>query len=320
MSVGAVTRLSRLLAMVPWLLQRQGVPVSEAARHFGISESTLIKDLELLFVCGTPGHMPDDLIEADWESGKIYLGNADAIARPLRLALDEAIALLVGLHTLADVPGLHDREALERAIAKLSAATGEAADAARGVRVDLTAGASTSTLEAFRLALAQRRRLRMTYVVPSRDETTHRDVDPLRLLSVQGRWYLEGWCYRAEAIRRFRTDRVVDVTVLEVAASPPAQAWDRSSTDDLFTPSDEDVLVTLDLSPAAHWVADYYVVDSLEERPDGVWRVRLRAASPDWVPRLVLRTGGHARVVAPADLAENTVALARRALSAYAGL
>ena len=42
-------------------------------------------DLELLFVCGTPGHMPDDLIEAEWEGGRVFLGNADTIARPLRL-------------------------------------------------------------------------------------------------------------------------------------------------------------------------------------------------------------------------------------------
>ena len=78
-------------------------------RHFGISETQLVKDLELLFVCGTPGHMPDDLIEADWESGQVFLGNADPIARPLRLAVDEAVALLAGLRTLAQVPGLHER-------------------------------------------------------------------------------------------------------------------------------------------------------------------------------------------------------------------
>ena len=62
-------------------------------------------DLELLFVCGTPGHMPDDLIEAEWEGGRVYLGNADTIARPLRLGVDEALALIVGLRALAAVPG-----------------------------------------------------------------------------------------------------------------------------------------------------------------------------------------------------------------------
>ena len=67
-----------------------------------ITSEQLVKDLELLFVCGTPGHLPDDLIEAEWESGEVYLDNADTISRPLRLAPDEAVALLVGLRTLAE--------------------------------------------------------------------------------------------------------------------------------------------------------------------------------------------------------------------------
>ena len=127
MSPGATDRLSRLLAMVPYLAQRQGIPLAEAAAEFGITEKQLVKDLELLFVCGTPGHMPDDLIEAEWDDGHVYLNNVDAIARPLRLGVDEALALLVGLRALADVPGLHDRDALERTLAKLEAAAGERA-------------------------------------------------------------------------------------------------------------------------------------------------------------------------------------------------
>lgn len=111
MSGGATERLSRLLAMVPYLLARQGIPLAEAAAQFGISERQLVKDLELLFVCGTPGHMPDDLIEAEWDTGHVYLGNADAIARPLRLGVDEALALIVGLRTLGEVPGL-DRKSV----------------------------------------------------------------------------------------------------------------------------------------------------------------------------------------------------------------
>ncbi|GMA84775.1 hypothetical protein GCM10025868_00250 [Angustibacter aerolatus] len=37
-SESATERLSRLLAMVPWLLSHQGVPVAQAAREFGVPE------------------------------------------------------------------------------------------------------------------------------------------------------------------------------------------------------------------------------------------------------------------------------------------
>lgn len=318
MSVGATQRLSRLLAMVPWLLQRQGVPLGEAARHFEISEAQLVKDLELLFVCGTPGHLPDDLIEADWESGRVYLANADEISRPLRLGVDEAVTLLVGLRTLAQVPGLHDRDVVESVMTKLSAAAGDAADAAGSLSVDLTRGAQEQALGAARDALARHRRLHLQYLVPSRDETTERDVDPMRLLVVQARWYLEGWCHRAEAVRLFRLDRVVTIDILDVDGTPPAEAVSRDAGEDLFTPSPDDVVVVLDLAPFARWVVDYYPVEPVEERADGWLRVRLRTADPGWVPRLALRLGGGARVITPAAVAERTAAAADAALAAYA--
>ena len=47
MSGGATERLSRLLAMVPYLVSRQGIPIGEAAREFGITQQQLVKDLEL---------------------------------------------------------------------------------------------------------------------------------------------------------------------------------------------------------------------------------------------------------------------------------
>ncbi len=316
---GAADRLSRLLAMVPYLLARQGIALDEAATHFGISTDELVADLELLFVCGTPGHMPDDLIEAEWESGRVYLGNADAISRPLRLGLDEALALLVGLRTLAAVPGAGDREALEGALAKLAEATGDAAGAATAVSVDLTvdAGGSERALVAAREALAGRRRLRLRYLVAARDEATDRDVDPMRLTALDGRWYLEAWCHRAEDVRLFRMDRVLDARVLDVDGTPPDCAVGRDLDDALFTPGEQDLLVVLDLAPRAAWVAEHYPTEAVERDGDGDGlRVRLRTADPGWLQRLVLSLGGAARVAEPGWLADQVAAAAVAALQA----
>ncbi|PPK94701.1 proteasome accessory factor C [Kineococcus xinjiangensis] len=322
-------RLSRLLAMVPYLLRHPGLPLAEAAAHFEIGEDELVRDLELLFVCGTPGHLPDDLIEAEWESGKVYIGNAEAIDRPLRLAVDEAVALLVGLRTLAEVPGLHDRDALDGALAKLSAAAGDAARAAQSLAVDVRVddtdpGAAEQILATCRAALREHRRLRLRYLVPSRDESTEREVDPMRLLTVSGRWYLEGWCHRSEGVRLFRLDRIEAAEVLDADGTPPAQAVSRDLAEDLFRPSPDDVVVTLDLARQARWVVEYYPTESVEPAPPGEWapaelRVRLRAADTRWVRRLLLRLGDGARVVDPPGLAESVKDAAHAALVAYGG-
>ena len=318
MSESATERLSRLLAMVPWLLSHQGVPLEEAAAEFAVPVRQLVKDLELLFVCGLPGHLPDDLIEADWEGGYVYVGNAEAISRPLRLGVDEALALIVGLRTLLDVPGLDDRDAVSRALAKLEAAAGSAGEPAGSVRVDLDpSSVDAHVLETCEDALRRRRRLHLHYLVPHRDETTERDVDPMRLLHVDGRWYLEGWCHRAEGVRLFRLDRIVAIDVLDVDGTPPPTAHGRDLDAGLFAGGPDDHVVTLALRPAARWVADYYPMEDVVEDGEGGLRVRLRTGDVAWLRQLVLRLAGNGRVLDPPELARDVHQAAGEALAAY---
>ena len=222
--------------MVPWLLNRQGIDVQQAADDLGVSVAQLEADLNLLFLCGY-GQMPDELIEADWEGGKVFVGNADTIARPLRLGVDEAVTLMVGLRSLREVPGIAARDAVDRALAKLEDAAGSAAAPPSRVRAELADGASAELLARARQAIADHRRVHLRYLVPARDESTERDVDPMRVVGLDGRWYLEGWCHRAEDTRMFRMDRVEELTVLDVDGTPPAQARERDLSEGTFRPA-----------------------------------------------------------------------------------
>src|ERR1700727_632866 len=118
-------------------------------------------------------------------------------------------------------PGLDERQALNRTIAKLEAAAGEAAVPSTQVAIQVDKIAQQAVLGQLRDALARGRRVHMSYYVPGRDEATERDVDPMRLLIVEGRTYLEGWCRRADAVRLFRLDRALSLDVLDVAAEGP---------------------------------------------------------------------------------------------------
>jgi proteasome accessory factor C len=178
----ATTRLSRLLTMVPWLLNRPGVAIEEVAREFGVTPEQVEADLALLFLCGTPGGYHGDLIEAEWEGGGVFLGNADTISRPLRLGVDEALALIVGLRALAAVPGLGERDAVVRALAKLEAATGSASAGSSRIQVLIDEGTGNQAMAQAQEALTRRRRVHLRYLVPSRDESTERDVDRMVLL------------------------------------------------------------------------------------------------------------------------------------------
>jgi len=316
---GARAQLQRLLAMVPYVLARPGVAVAQVARDFDVTEQQVLKDLNVLWFCGLPGLLPGDLIEVDMdaaEGGVVHVSNADTISRPLRFKVDEALALLVALRALADVPGLQDRDAVQRVIAKLEQAAGDAAHGGN-VAIAVDEEAQADTTAAVREALATGRRLHLSYYVPHRDETTERDVDPMRLLLVGTGGYLEAWCRRADAVRLFRLDRIAAVEVLEVAAEVPADAEPRDLDAALFQAAPDDMVVTLELDPAVRWVTETYPLESSTELENGRLLVRLRAADTRWVVRLVLRLGGAARVIEPVALAELVHAGAAAALAAY---
>jgi proteasome accessory factor C len=311
----ATERLPRLLALLPWLRARPGVAVADAAAAFGVSTAVLRDDLDLLWCCGLPGGSPGDLIDLSFEGGTVTVLDPQTLDRPLRLSADEALALLVAARALADVPGLTERAALERAIGKLEAAAGPAAPAAQAAAVAIEP--QNETLRVLREALAAGRRVHLSYLVESRDEVTERDVDPMRVLARDGRFYLEGYCHRAEAVRLFRADRIDAVTVLDLPAAPPPQALPRDLADGLFQPRAEDTLVRLVLGPGARWVADYYPCESAEPTEDGGLTVSLRTPDTRWLRDLALRLGPQARVLAPAGLAEQVAERARAALANY---
>ena len=318
---GAQEQVSRLLSLLPYLLSHPNTRLSDVADLFGVSERQILRDLNVLWFSGLPGLAMGDYIEVDMEAaegeGVINVSNADYLARPLRLGTDEALALVVALRTLAAMPGTYDRGAVDRAVAKLERAAGAAAERAAAVRVEVDGDAVADVAATVRQALDEKRRLHLSYWVPGRDETTERDVDPMRLALADGRLYLEGWCRRAESVRLFRLNRVAGISLLDVAAQVPRQARSRDLGAGIFQPSPEDELVTLELGPAGRWVADYYPCESVEELGEDRLRVRLRVADPRWVRRLALRLGGTGRIVDPPDLVEAAVQDARAALDAY---
>jgi proteasome accessory factor C len=313
-------RLQRLLALVPYVISRKVVGLAETAAAFGVSERELVDDLNMLWCVELRTPDPYCPIDLSYEGGEIVISKADPVDRPLRLGVDEASALLVALRMLGEVGAPEDPEAsaLSRTIAKLEAAAGEAAVPSAQVAVEVDQHAERSVLERVTEALAAKRRVHLSYYVPGRDEATERDVDPMRMLVVEGRTYLEGWCRRAEAVRLFRLDRVLRIDLLDVAAEVPQQAEHVDVDQGLFRPSPGDMRVVLELTPRGRWVAEYYPCEDVTELGDGRLRVTLRTPDGAWARRLALGLGEDGRVLEPAALAAAVRADASAALAHYA--
>jgi len=310
---GSTDRLGRLLNLVPYLLARPGVAVERAAADLDVTPRQLRDDLELLWVCGLPGYGPGDLIDMALDGDRVTITYDAGIDRPLRLTRDEALALVVALRMLAEMPGVGHGEMIGRALAKIENAAGEHADAAVTVRLS----GDKERLEELRGAVERRRALRITYYTATRDESSERVVDPMRVLVVGGRAYLEAWCRRAEAVRLFRVDRIDASTELDSPAAPPPQARPTDVRDGVFSPAPDAPLVTLRVGRGARWITEYYPCTEVREEPGEHWLVSLHASDLGWARRLALGLGPEVSVLAPPELAAAVGAEARAALAAY---
>ncbi|MFC9622866.1 helix-turn-helix transcriptional regulator [Streptomyces sp. NPDC056930] len=316
MATNAIDQTRRMLSLVTYLRERPGAHVQDVARAFGITEDELISDLDVLPMCGT-SFRGGDLLDIDTDGDRIWWHNPDDVAEPLRLAADEATALLVAARAVATLPGLResDRQALLRATAKLETAAGEVGAASS--RLSVTFESEGGVFADVDRAISERRRLWLRYYSPARDELTEREVDPIRLFAV-GHTYMEAWCRSSEDRRTFRLDRVAEIRLLDEPAAPPELEL-RDLSEGLVQPAAEDPEVVVEVGPGGRWVAEYYPHDSAQELPDGGLRITLRTPDPASLRRLALRLGRDGRIVSPPELAQSAQQAARAALAAYDG-
>lgn len=314
-------QVSRMLALVPYLRGREGVPVEQVARDFSVPVKTIIKDLNILWFCGLPGGYPGDMISIDMDAlradGVVRLSDADFLPKPSRFSQTEAIALIVALRTIRATATPDQTGVIDSALGKLEEVSGDVADAPIDVHVEAADPAIQGTLET---ALANRVRARIRYTTPARDEENQREIEPYRIFTSDGRLFCEAWCHRADDVRIFRLDRILGAELTET----PAQEHEREPRDlseGLFQVTDDTMWAVLDLAPSAHWLAEYYTVESLDSPTggNGTWRVKMYATGLPWLRRLVLKNAAAVTVIEPQELADDVVARARLALSAYDG-
>jgi proteasome accessory factor C len=301
------SRLSRILAMIPWVIANPGSSVEEVCRRFGYTESDLAQDLNIVFVCGLPGYGPGDLMSAEIIDDEVVIDMAEYFEDAPRLAPAEALALLAaGMAITASGQG---GEVLEDAVDKLSAAL--LPEGSEVIDIDLAA--EPELVGRLKSAAARNEVVAITYTSLSRDETTEREVEPWSVFSSLGNWYLMGYCRLAADRRVFRVDRIkaaapIGETFTPPASLPPAEAR--------YVPSIEDVRARIALGPGARWVTEYYPVDIVSDRSEELI-VDFSAADPLVAARLLLRLGPDAKLIKGEEVERALAELRQRILDVY---
>ncbi len=302
-------QVARLLSMVAFLQSRPGVAITEVGQVFGVTPRQVMADLKVLWMCGLPGGLPDDLIEIDMDAaqgeGIVHLGNADYLSRPLRFTRDEAVSLVVALQAISEMATGTLKQAAEDALSKLVAITGHEDP------VFLAVSTGDDVIRSGLLgAIEAGQRVQLTYEGAARGQTTRPVVEPVEIQMRDSVAYLQAWSLERGAWRTYRLDRIVDITGVDESAQQHGPAPDLP--EGWFDGSDGEV--TLDLTPEAGWVAEYYPVREIQRLPGGHLRVRFAMADPRWLESLLLRLGDQAVVMDPPGAALSAVRAASEAL------
>ncbi len=294
-------RMARLLGVIPWVVEQGGAHLDDIAARFDYPGDQLLEDLtKRLFFVGVHPFTPDTLIDVDISDGIVDIAYADWFSEPMRLTAEEATRLLAAGRTVLAMSeaGAGDDEAasapLSRALTKLRLSLGSG-DSGADDHIDVCLGqAPAQTLDDLRRAIDGRRRIEIEYYSQGRDAMTSRAVDPARLLSHDGAWYLFGWCHRSGAERVFRVDRIRTLTV---TASPAEVALPAGPAPSLSVDS-VDRTVTIRLAPEAAWAAEYYPARQRTVHPDGSVEAVFAVAGESWLARLLVQLGPHGEIVA----------------------
>jgi predicted DNA-binding transcriptional regulator YafY len=329
---GSGDRLATLLVLIPWLVRRKHVKVRDAAAEFGESPERLVRDLQLVGLCGVPPYTPDllvdvwiepedgtDLDEADeaefqrrLANGTIHAEVPTILGRPARLTAAELFGLVAMLKTALALPGADAGGPLARVYGKIARLAGGGTS---GVEVEVVA---PPHLAAVRAAAESGESLRIDYRKPfpalqGARRTNLRTVVPRAVFEHSGNWYVTADDDRSGERRDFRVDRIVSLAgtgeFVEVEPVVPhgGSEW--------FLDAESEATVVV--APGLRWLVEPYPYRDRSVLADGSLRLTLAVSSDHWLGRLLIRGGRSITLVSPPRFAGLRAATARDVLARY---
>ena len=290
-------RTERLLDLVPFLHSHQGISLQDLAQHFSVSKPQIISDLTTLWMCGLPGYTPLELMELEFDSGYVTIRNASTLSKPRNISFDESLALLLGLDLLCNsLP--EDRGELLSIAKNLSARIKSKV----GIETQLQATPKELPIvvSTINQALISRRGLKISYHSLYRDSVSQREVSAIDLYEKGSHHYLRAYCFLAKDFRQFRTDRILDISLVDL---PPAPSLD--------TVQDRAFEYSLNVRTPSRELLERFGIHEVGESLD------LSSYSQQWVQRSVLSSGQAVVVTKPEKLRKTVAETAQLILDRY---
>jgi predicted DNA-binding transcriptional regulator YafY len=207
----------RLMHLVILIQNHPGISAKDLASKCETSERTIYRDLDFL------NHVTP-LTNEGYKKGYQFL-NHFAIY-PMNWTEQEAMVFTLLPSVIEHVkrmlpPGFDT--AYEKVMATHSKQKSKQMEMVRKITEMIQLGASTyqetqsNTLETIIHAILKQKTIHAFYHTQSRNEKTERNIDPYFLVPREHRFYLIGYCHKAQHVRTFRISRFRDVQPTELS-------------------------------------------------------------------------------------------------------
>jgi len=310
-------RINRILFILSYVSQNQGVPVEELAAKVGMRSRQLIKELEFISLIGKPPFKPDDYIDIYVENQCVFIEFDQKLNRPLRFIRSEAVALLMSLELLDREVDPQRVSSLKEKIKKVISYSVEPSDTLQDrVLLEQPSRLVSNRFSLIRESIDRRKKLRIEYYSLTRNEKMLRTVRPYLLMKSFGNWYLTGYCEVRNDLRTFRFERILSVEPTGESFEPP-EDFDvvRYKSEFLSSMGHQTVEIAFD-AEIAPWIREQWG-SSVREDEGGRVILTLYSETLEFPSRLVLGSAPHARPLSPPEFVEKVRGDAREILDLF---
>jgi len=320
-------RTERFYKIELLIRSRGSVSFAELREALEVSPATLKRDLQYLRDrMGAP--IEYDAADNGYRFGQEWRGQKHEL--PGLWFNEKELHALLTMHQMLsslDEQGTLSRH-LQPMFDKLTGMLGvdesEAREFTRRIKLISTARrrAPTECFETVGSAVVKRQKLELRY--RSRGGVaSERVVSPQRLVHYRNSWYLDAWCHRSDAMRRFALDAMESARPLDEAAKPVSVKTLENELDrgyGIFAGGKEQRATLVFSAEAAQWVAreEWHPAQQSEWLLDGRWRLELPYVDATELLMDLLRHAGDVEVLAPPELRRRYVERLRAAAAQLA--
>ena len=297
-------RINRILFILSYVSQNQGITVDGLAKHVGMRPRQLLKELEFISLIGKPPFKPDDYVDIYVEEDRVFIEFDQQLNRPLRFTRPEAVAILMSLELLDPEVNPEGVKSLKEKIAKaISNSVDPSARLEDRIVLEKPSHLISSHFSLIRQSVENRLKLRIDYFSLTRNQTSQRVIRPYLLLKHLGYLYLTGYCELRGDLRTFKFERILGVDMMSETFPPPSDfEVEKYKSDFLKSMGSHKVEIYFD-SELAPWIREQWA-GSVNEAGDGGMILTLFTETLEFPSRLVLGSAPHARPMSPPEFIE----------------